>query len=62
MPYTKVWNTVSDNAKKAFEESNSLVVEIDLTKQSNLFTFERCQLLPNNRLLSQEISPELFTR
>ena len=53
---------MSDNSKKAFEESHSLVVEIDLTKQSNLLTLERCQLLPNNRLLSQEISPELFTR
>ena len=53
---------MSDDAKKALEESHSLVVEVDLTKQSNLLTFERCQLLPNNRLLSQEISPELFTR
>lgn len=62
MPYTKVWNTVSDDAKKALEESHSLVVEVDLTKQSNLLTLKRCQLLPNNRLLSQEISPELFAR
>merc|ERR1719464_374911 len=52
----------SQNAKQAFAASKRVFFELDLTKPHVISTLSACQLLPNNRHLSQEIPSDLYAR
>jgi len=62
VPYTRVWDAIPNNAKQAFAASKRVFFELDLTKPHVISTLSACQLLPNNRHLSQEIPSDLYAR
>ena len=62
VPYTRVWDAIPNNAKQAFAASKRVFFELDLTKPHVISSLSACQLLPNNRHLSQEIPSDLYAR
>lgn len=46
VPYTRVWDHVPDNTKKAFEMSDNVVFELDLTDPCTISALTTCQRLP----------------
>merc|ERR1712051_1141398 len=62
VPYTRVWDAIPDNMKQAFAASKRVFFELDLTKPHVISSLSACQLLPNNRHLSQEIPSDLYAR
>ena len=52
VPYTLVWDSVSEDAKRAFNSANQVYLELDLSdKEAQLV--ESCQLLPQGQNISQ---------
>lgn len=62
VPYTRVWEAVSDNAKKAFKDSDQVYFELDLTNPYTIASLTSCQLLPRGLNLSQVLPPGLYSR
>ena len=62
VPYTRVWDAVSDNAKKAFKDSDQVYFELDLTNPYTIASLTSCQLLPRGLNLSQVLPPGLYSR
>ena len=62
VPYTRVWDAVSDNAKKAFKESDQVYFELDLTNPYTIASLTSCQLLPRGLNLSQVLPPGIYRR
>ncbi|KAA0202511.1 hypothetical protein HAZT_HAZT009286 [Hyalella azteca] len=46
VPYTRVWEHVPYNTKKAFEMSDNVMFELALTDPATITALTTCQLLP----------------
>lgn len=46
VPYSRVWDYVPDNVKKAFDASDAVFFELDLTDPNTISALTSCQLLP----------------
>ena len=53
VPYTRVWDHLPNNTKRAFEMSDNVVFELDLTDPYTISALTTCQLLP-------QVSQRLF--
>jgi len=62
VPYTRVWNTIPDNTKKAFKASDKIYFELDLTNPYTIAALTSCQLLPRGLNLSQVLPPDVYNR
>jgi len=62
VPYTRVWDAVSENTKKAFKASDKVYFELDLTNPYTIAALTSCQLLPRGLNLSQVLPPDVYKR
>merc|ERR1711963_1363665 len=62
VPYTRVWDAVSTNTKKAFHATDRVYFELDLTNPYTIAALTSCQLLPRGLNLSQVLPPDVYTR
>ena len=62
VPYTRVWDAIPLNAKKAFARSHKIYFELDLSDHSTLSALSACQLLPKGMHLSQVLPSDLYLR
>jgi len=62
VPYTRVWDQIPANTKKAFKASDKVYFELDLTNPYTIAALTSCQLLPRGLNLSQVLPPDVYTR
>ncbi|XP_045139080.1 metalloprotease TIKI1-like isoform X2 [Portunus trituberculatus] len=62
VPYTRVWEHIPNNTKRAFRLSDNVFFELDLTDPYTVSALTTCQLLPRGENLSDVLPGELFTR
>jgi len=62
VPFTQVWNFLPDNVLQAYGGSDTIILELDATNPETVSALSDCQLLPKNGQLSQEMSPDLYSR
>ena len=62
VPYTRVWNHIPDNVKQAFQQSENIVFELDLTDPYTMISLANCQLLPHGENLSNILPEDIYTR
>ena len=62
VPYTKVWDYIPSNSKRAFKTAKNVYFELDLTNQSNLRTLEHCKSLPRGIKLRDVLPPSMYKR
>ena len=62
VPYTKVWDYIPSNSKRAFKTAKNVYFELDLTDQSNLRTLEQCKSLPRGIKLRDMLPPSMYKR
>ncbi|XP_041064594.1 metalloprotease TIKI2 isoform X2 [Carcharodon carcharias] len=62
VPYTRVWDFVADNCKRAFQHSNSVYFELDLTDPYTISALTSCQMLPHGENLQDVLPRDLYRR
>ncbi|XP_063588540.1 metalloprotease TIKI1-like isoform X2 [Penaeus indicus] len=62
VPYTRVWEHIPNNTKRAFHFSDNVFFELDLTDPYTISALTTCQLLPQGENLSDVLPGELYTR
>lgn len=62
MPYTRVWDFIPHNTKRAFEQSDHVFFELDLTDTYTISALANCQLLPHGENLSSILPPGIYER
>lgn len=62
VPYSRVWDYVPDNVKKAFDASDAVFFELDLTDPNTISALTSCQLLPAGQSLSDVLPRDLYVR
>ncbi|KAF5909494.1 metalloprotease TIKI1, partial [Clarias magur] len=62
VPYTRVWDYIPENSKKAFQESNIVYFELDLTDPYTISALTRCQLLPQGENLQDVLPKDIYRR
>eukprot|EP00088_Acartia_fossae_P011574 TRINITY_DN15894_c0_g1_i2.p1 TRINITY_DN15894_c0_g1~~TRINITY_DN15894_c0_g1_i2.p1 ORF type:complete len:488 (-),score=49.75 TRINITY_DN15894_c0_g1_i2:119-1582(-) len=62
VPYTRVWNYISENVKQAFMRANKIYFELDLTDPYTIHALTTCQLLPRGTNLTQVLPRGIFNR
>nr|XP_027210074.1 metalloprotease TIKI1-like [Penaeus vannamei] len=62
VPYTRVWEHIPNNTKRAFHLSDNVFFELDLTDPYTISALTTCQLLPQGENLSDVLPGELYTR
>uniref|UniRef100_A0A8W8LJY3 Metalloprotease TIKI homolog n=2 Tax=Magallana gigas TaxID=29159 RepID=A0A8W8LJY3_MAGGI len=62
VPYTRVWNFIPENTKVAFEESEDIVFELDLTNPYTISALANCQLLPSGKTLDSILPEDIYVR
>ncbi|KAL3869663.1 hypothetical protein ACJMK2_042327 [Sinanodonta woodiana] len=62
VPYTRVWDYIPDNSKIAFEQSEHIFFELDLTDPYTMAALARCQLLPHGENLSNVLPSDIYSR
>ena len=62
VPYTRVWDYVPVNAKRAFQLADAVHLELDLLDSTTLAALSACQLLPRGQLLADLLPRQLFIR
>ncbi|CAJ0570236.1 unnamed protein product, partial [Mesorhabditis spiculigera] len=62
VPYTRIWDRVSDRVKEAFERSESVFVEVDLQDEQTIRRLMKCKNLKKPRTSLQYLGNELHTR
>jgi len=62
VPYTRVWDYVPLNAKRAFQMADAVHLELDLLDATTLAALSACQLLPRGQLLVDVLPRPLFAR
>lgn len=62
VPYTRVWDSISNQVKSAFINSDSVMFELDLLNPGTISDLADCQLLPNGLKLNEVIPNDLFQR
>ncbi|XP_017572885.2 metalloprotease TIKI1 [Pygocentrus nattereri] len=62
VPYTRVWDYIPENSKKAFQESNIVYFELDLTDPYTISALTSCQLLPQGENLQNVLPRDIYRR
>lgn len=62
VPYTRVWDFIPENTKHAFEHSENVFFELDLTDPYTISALTNCQMLPPGKELSDVLPKELYRR
>uniref|UniRef100_A0A8B9JMR7 Metalloprotease TIKI n=1 Tax=Astyanax mexicanus TaxID=7994 RepID=A0A8B9JMR7_ASTMX len=62
VPYTRVWDYIPENSKKAFQESNIVYFELDLTDPYTISALTSCQLLPQGENLQDVLPRDIYRR
>ncbi|XP_018113885.1 metalloprotease TIKI2 [Xenopus laevis] len=62
VPYTRVWDFIPQNSKKAFHDSNSVYFELDLTDPYTISALAHCQMLPQGENLQDVLPRDLYRR
>ncbi|KAJ0057745.1 hypothetical protein NL108_015825, partial [Boleophthalmus pectinirostris] len=62
VPYTRVWDYIPDNSKQAFQESNIVYFELDLTDPYTISALTSCQLLPQGENLQDVLPRDIYRR
>uniref|UniRef100_T1JI92 Metalloprotease TIKI homolog n=1 Tax=Strigamia maritima TaxID=126957 RepID=T1JI92_STRMM len=62
VPYSRVWDHIPENTKRAFEASENIFFELDLTDPSTITALTHCQLLPAGERLSDILPKDVYRR
>ncbi|XP_043951748.1 metalloprotease TIKI1 [Gambusia affinis] len=62
VPYTRVWDFIPENSKQAFQESNIVYFELDLTDPYTISALTSCQLLPHGENLQDVLPRDIYKR
>ncbi|XP_043932684.1 metalloprotease TIKI2-like [Protopterus annectens] len=62
VPYTRVWDFIPENSKRAFMESNNVYFELDLTDPYTISALASCQMLPHGKNLQDVLPKDLYRR
>ncbi|XP_071280732.1 metalloprotease TIKI1-like isoform X2 [Agelaius tricolor] len=62
VPYTRVWDFIPENSKKAFQQSHIVYFELDLTDPYTISALTSCQLLPQGKNLQDVLPRDLYRR
>ncbi|XP_028318724.1 metalloprotease TIKI1 isoform X1 [Gouania willdenowi] len=62
VPYTRVWDFIPENSKQAFQESNIVFFELDLTDPYTISALTSCQLLPQGENLQDVLPRDIYRR
>uniref|UniRef100_A0A3P9KN26 Metalloprotease TIKI n=1 Tax=Oryzias latipes TaxID=8090 RepID=A0A3P9KN26_ORYLA len=62
VPYTRVWDFIPENSKQAFQESNIVYFELDLTDPYTISGLTSCQLLPQGENLQDVLPRDIYRR
>lgn len=62
VPYTRVWDYIPDNSKRAFYKSPNIFFELDLTDPLTISKLTSCQLLPHGENLQKLLPRDLYRR
>ncbi|XP_071658294.1 metalloprotease TIKI1 isoform X4 [Patagioenas fasciata] len=62
VPYTRVWDLIPDNSKKAFQQSHIVYFELDLTDPYTISALTSCQLLPHGENLQDVLPRDIYRR
>ncbi|XP_067249735.1 metalloprotease TIKI2 isoform X3 [Chanodichthys erythropterus] len=62
VPYTRVWDYIPENSKRAFQTSANVFFELDLTDPLTISKLTSCQLLPNGENLQTLLPRDLYRR
>ncbi|CAI4229402.1 unnamed protein product [Auanema sp. JU1783] len=62
VPYTDVWDSVSEKVKEAFSMSDSVLLELNLHDNETLFKLAKCKNLPSKQTARTYLSPSLYER
>ncbi|XP_075472391.1 metalloprotease TIKI2 isoform X2 [Ascaphus truei] len=62
VPYTRVWDFIPQNSKRAFQNSNSVYFELDLTDPYTITALTSCQMLPRGENLQDVLPRDLYRR
>nr|XP_060619680.1 metalloprotease TIKI1 isoform X1 [Anolis sagrei ordinatus] len=62
VPYTRVWDHIPENSKKAFQQSHIVYFELDLTDPYTISALTSCQLLPQGENLQDVLPRDIYRR
>ncbi|KAM6303168.1 metalloprotease TIKI1 [Podargus strigoides] len=62
VPYTRVWDFIPENSKKAFQQSHIVYFELDLTDPYTISALTSCQLLPQGENLQDVLPRDIYCR
>ncbi|KAM8931005.1 metalloprotease TIKI2 [Pelodytes ibericus] len=62
VPYTRVWDFIPQNSKKAFQDSTNVYFELDLTDPYTISALASCQMLPHGENLQDVLPRDLYRR
>lgn len=62
VPYSRVWDHIPDNVKRAFEFAEEIFFELDLTNPSTVSALTHCQLLPQGVTLVDILPRDIYRR
>ncbi|KAM6036335.1 metalloprotease TIKI1-like isoform 3-T3 [Theristicus caerulescens] len=62
VPYTRVWDFIPENSKKAFKQSHIVYFELDLTDPYTISALTSCQLLPQGKNLQDVLPHDIYRR
>ncbi|KAM4708496.1 metalloprotease TIKI1 [Discoglossus pictus] len=62
VPYTRVWDFIPENSKKAFQRSNIVYFELDLTDPYTISALTSCQMLPQGENLQSVLPKDIYRR
>ncbi|XP_056388391.1 metalloprotease TIKI2 [Hyla sarda] len=62
VPYTRVWDFIPQNSKKAFQDSSNVYFELDLTDPYTISALASCQMLPQGENLQDVLPKDLYRR
>ncbi|KAM4642773.1 metalloprotease TIKI2 [Discoglossus pictus] len=62
VPYTRVWDFIPHNSKRAFQESTNVYFELDLTDPYTISALANCQMLPQGENLQDVLPRDLYRR
>ncbi|XP_067409517.1 metalloprotease TIKI1 isoform X5 [Emydura macquarii macquarii] len=62
VPYTRVWDFIPENSKKAFQHSHIIYFELDLTDPYTISALTSCQLLPQGENLQDVLPRDIYRR
>ncbi|RLV98064.1 hypothetical protein DV515_00011152 [Chloebia gouldiae] len=62
VPYTRVWDFIPENSKKAFQQSHIVYFELDLTDPYTISALTSCQLLPQGKNLQDVLPRDIYRR